>query len=85
MSEMPLWVQIADITAMLLDFAGGWLIARRNRWGFVCWFFPNTVWGGLAIYHQMWGLAISMIVYLGLSVYGVIYWKKKEDEPSGSQ
>jgi len=26
-----------------------------------------------------------MIVYLGLSVYGVIYWKKKEDEPSGSQ
>ena len=72
-----------EYLAMFLGVLGAWLVARKNRWGFMSWIFSNFLWITFAIINSHWGLLTQMIIFLILAIYGWYNWRERKDKTYG--
>ena len=68
-----------EYVAMFLGVLGAWLVARKNRWGFMSWIFSNFLWIAFSIIHSHWGMLTQFTIFLVLAYYGWRNWREDED------
>ncbi len=69
------WLQYP---ASVLGILGAWLVARKNRWGFMAWIIGNILWIIFGVAKNQWGVFVQFIVFWFLAVYGWVNWSKEE-------
>ncbi len=71
-----LWITVA---ASLL---GVWLNIQRHVACFWIWAASNVVWAFADVTHGLLPQAALQAVYFGLSIYGIVKWRKHDQETS---
>lgn len=66
-----------------LSLLGVWLNIHKRRACFAVWLFTNASWSLVDLIHGVYAQACLMVVYCGLSLYGL--WKWKETKPLTSK
>lgn len=64
-----------EYPAMILGVIGAWLVARKNRWGFMLWIIGNGLWIVFGFINRHWGVVIQFSIFWGLALYGWINWR----------
>jgi len=64
-----------EYLAMVLGVLGAWLVAEKNRLGFMSWIISNIFWIIFAIYHSYWGMLIQFTIFLILAIRGWYKWR----------
>lgn len=59
-----------------LSLAGTVLNIRRRRACFYLWCIGNAGWTAVDLYHGIYSQAALQAVYFGLSVWGIVAWKR---------
>lgn len=72
-----------------LSLAGTWLNIQKKLGGWLIWSVANTGWVISFSLKQLWAEATLFFIYLILSIYGYIRWKRqklqlKDDRVVGS-
>ena len=60
-------IAIFGITAIIL-------VAKKNKWGFVCGLASEPFWLITAILHQQWAVFLLSIIYVFSWAFGVYNW-----------
>ncbi len=71
------WLQYP---AMVLGILGAYLIAQKNRLGFMSWIIGNSLWVIFGFLTQQIGILIQFVVFLGIAIYGWINWGGKNEK-----
>jgi nicotinamide riboside transporter PnuC len=61
----------------LLSLAGVILNIRQHRACFFIWCLTNSSWAVIDYSKQLYAQAFMFLVYLALSIWGIIEWKRK--------
>jgi len=64
--------------AVILSLSGGYLINKKNIYGFYCWAISNLIWILYFILTQQWPSTFLFIIYEIMSIHGIILWKKNK-------
>jgi nicotinamide riboside transporter PnuC len=67
------WIVVA------LSLWGTVLNVRHDRRCFYIWGVSNVAWVVIDVVHGVWSQATLQGIYAGLSVYGIVAWKKREE------
>jgi nicotinamide riboside transporter PnuC len=71
---------ILEWIATILGLIGAFLVARKNRWGFMSWIIGNTLWIYFSFHNCHWGMLTQFCIFLILAVYGWVNWKPEKQE-----
>ena len=71
--------KIAQIGLIIFGTIGIFLVARKNKWGFVAFLFAQPCYFYTSYIHKQWGLFIVTIVYTVNVVYGIYNWFGKKE------
>ncbi len=76
--------QASQIMLTSLSILGFFLIAKKNKWGFVISLFGQPFWFYTSIVHQQWGIVFNTAIFTVIFIYGVYNWfytkEKKYEE-----
>jgi nicotinamide riboside transporter PnuC len=75
---------IAQVGIPIFGFSAMFLVARKNKWGFVLGLLAQPFWFFTAYTHDQWGIILNSIVYSAIWVYGIYKWfwgEKAIDKP----
>jgi len=73
-------IQLFGVT---LSLAGIFLNIFKNRLCWIFYFVANLFWMGFYIYTKFWPVAVLMLVYTGLAVWGWLRWGKDDGNQKG--
>lgn len=59
-------------------FAGGLLIVRKKRLGFICNLMGNLTFVCMGWLADLYSIVVVSIGFLVLNVYGIIKWRRKQ-------
>jgi nicotinamide riboside transporter PnuC len=65
---------------MVVSVVGAWLVARVNIVGYYFWLVSNLGWVVVNVYYEIYGQAAMSFVFLLLTAYGILQWKRKFKE-----
>lgn len=68
------WDIIAQIGITIFGILAIFLVARKNKWGFVFGLISQPFWFITAIVNEQWGVFALSIVYLANWIYGMYKW-----------
>lgn len=71
-----------DVAVSGISFIVYVLITRKIRWGFVLGIFNQVLWALFMIQTQAWGLTGSILLFIGINIYGLWHWTK--EPPKGA-
>ncbi len=76
MSELNV---ISQVAIAVFGLAALFMVAKKNRWGFVLGLTQQPFWFFTTIYNEQWGLFVLSIAYTISWLFGVYewFWKKK--------
>ena len=66
--------KILEWAATLLSIIGALLNAFLLKQGFYIWVVSNSIWIYIGIKNKMYGMALTFLVFLIISIMGIIYW-----------
>lgn len=69
---------VSQVGIFIFGVAALFLVARKNKWGFVLGLAAQPFWYYTAYYHKQWGLMALNIVYTGTWAYGIYEWFYKD-------
>jgi nicotinamide riboside transporter PnuC len=77
-----MWDIIAQIGVFIFGVLGIFLVARKNKWGFVFGLLAQPFWLITSYTHGQWGVFLVTIFYTGSWFYGIYVWfgKKTPDK-----
>jgi nicotinamide riboside transporter PnuC len=67
-----------NIILVISAVIGMYLLAKRNRLGFLVFFITEICYFILGHYTQQYGLIATAGVYLSMNIYSYLEWGKKE-------
>ena len=68
----------------LLSLIAVWLNIQKHVACFFLWAVTNAAWAYADLTHGLLPQAILQLVYLGLSIYGIWAWRKRDGEAAAS-
>jgi nicotinamide riboside transporter PnuC len=73
---------ICQVAVAVLGVIAMFLVARKNRWGFVVGLISQPFWYITTYLHHQWGVFALSVVYTATWIYGIYEWffKKKSNE-----
>jgi nicotinamide riboside transporter PnuC len=78
-----MWDLIAQIGVFSFGIIGIFLVARKNKWGFVFGLIAQPFWLITSYIHEQWGVFFVTIIYAINWFYGIYVWfYKKESSPT---
>jgi hypothetical protein len=69
---------ISQIGIVLFGVASSFLIAKKNKWGFVLALLAQPFWLIAGILDSSWGILIMTLVYTACSTFGIYTWFFKD-------
>ena len=71
--------QISQVAITILGISAIFLIARKNKWGFVIGLLSQPFWLLTSYINKQWGVFLLSVIYVGMWAYGIYEWfyKKK--------
>jgi hypothetical protein len=60
-----------------LGMSGSFLIARKNRWGWVVGFINNICWSFYGYYTKQYGFVVAGFITTAIQIYGFINFRRK--------
>lgn len=69
---------IAQIGIVVFGISSSFLIAQKNKWGFILAFLAQPFWVIIGVSDGAWGVLILSMVYTASSVYGMYVWFLKD-------
>jgi nicotinamide riboside transporter PnuC len=72
---------IAQIGIVVFGISSSFLIAKKNKWGFVLALLAQPFWLIIGVTDGSWGVLVLTTVYTVSSVYGVFIWCVKDSYP----
>jgi len=60
-----------------ISLIGVWLNIRKNPWCFVLWIGTNGSWAAIDFYNGLPEQGVMFVVYLILSIYGLVKWVRE--------
>lgn len=66
--------QVSQIMLTTLSILGFFLIARKNKWGFIISLFSQPFWFYTSIVHRQWGVIVNTSVFTIIFIYGTYNW-----------
>lgn len=76
------WDIIAQIGLTTLSVSAIFLIARKNKWGFVIGLLSQPFWFITSLANEQWGVFITSIIFTFNWIFGIYMWffkKNKKD------
>jgi len=70
---------IAQLGIFIFGVLGIILVAKKNKWGFVCGLLSQPFWFITCFIHIQWGVFFVSIVYTLSWLYGIYNWFFVED------
>ncbi len=70
--------QISQIGIAILGLSATFLVARKNKWGFVLGLASEPFWILTAYYNHQWGIQLLNVVYVCTWSYGIYVWFFKD-------
>ena len=64
----------------IASLIGAFLNARKNVKGFYIWVVTNLCWVAYDIYISQYAQAFLFLAYMGISIYGIVTWRRNEVE-----
>jgi nicotinamide riboside transporter PnuC len=61
-----------------LSVIGTILNIKKKKICFIIWFVTNSLWAGYDFYIKDYPQSLLFLIYVGLSVYGIISWSKNK-------
>jgi nicotinamide riboside transporter PnuC len=65
---------LAQFGILVFGLSAMFLVARKNKWGFVLGLLTQPFWFTTAFLNEQWGVFLNSIVYTGIWVYGIYNW-----------
>jgi nicotinamide riboside transporter PnuC len=72
---------IAQIAIVGFGISSSFLIAQKNKWGFVLALLAQPFWVIIGITDGSWGVLVLALVYTLSSAYGVFVWCVRDSYP----
>jgi nicotinamide riboside transporter PnuC len=72
--------EIAQVGLTLFSVAAIFLVAKKNKWGFVIGLLSEPFWFITSYLNKQWGIFILTCVYTVTWAYGIYEWFYKEDK-----
>lgn len=63
--------------AVSLSLGGGYLINKKNVYGFYCWVISNLIWIACFAITQQWPSTFLFTIYELMSIHGIILWRRE--------
>ncbi len=77
------WIDpVAQGMIFVLGVAAIVLVARKNKWGFVCGLLSQPFWFITTFTHRQWGLVAMSVVYAATWAYGTWQWFRPQSPVS---
>lgn len=67
---------ISQIFIPILSISGMFLVARKNKWGFMLSLLSQPFWFYTAYVNQQWGIFINTTFFTLVFIYGTYNWFK---------
>ena len=64
------FITFASLTGTVLNI-------KKKKFCFIIWFFTNICWTFIDLVHGVYAQSFLQFVYVGLSVWGIIEWRRK--------
>ncbi|MCF7910411.1 nicotinamide mononucleotide transporter [Candidatus Pacearchaeota archaeon] len=65
--------------ATFLSLFGYIFIAIKRLEGFYIWIVANLIWVYIGVISQLWGMTTLFSAYTLISLYAIVFWKKKNN------
>lgn len=69
-----MWDNISQVVILLTGLPALFLLARKNRWGFVLGLIGAPFWLITTYVHEQWGLFFLNFLYMVNWIYGIHCW-----------
>ena len=70
--------QISQVAIAILGIGAIFLIARKNKWGFVIGLLSQPFWLITSYLNKQWGVFLLSVIYIGMWTYGIYEWFYKK-------
>mgnify|MGYP001587291985 CR=1 FL=1 len=70
---------VANVGIAVFGIASIFLVARKNKWGFVCGLLSEPFWFATAIINHQWGILLLDCAYTVCWAYGCYEWFSKKE------
>ncbi len=67
---------ISQVAITILSTSFLFLVARKNRAGWICGMLSQPFWFYTTIVHEQWALMPINVIYLANHIYGFINWTR---------
>ncbi len=78
-----MWDTLSQGSIFVLGALSVFLIARKNKWGFVLGLLSQPFWYVTAYLHEQWGIFLVSFVYTASWAYGIYEWFFREGKKKG--
>jgi len=80
-----MWDTISQFVIFFTGVAAIFLVARRNKWGFVLGLIGQPFWFITTYLHGQWGLFFLNFAYAFVWGYGIYEWFFKKSPPISAE
>jgi len=77
-----MWNIISQVGIFLFGVSAIFLVARKNKWGFVLGLMAQPFWYITSIQNKQWGIVLVSVFYTSSWAYGIYewFWKNKAED-----
>ena len=73
-----MWDTISQVVIFFFGVTAVFLVARKNKWGFVFGLLSQPFWFITSYINEQWGIFFVSILYFFTWIYGVYEWFYKD-------
>jgi nicotinamide riboside transporter PnuC len=70
---------VSQVGIALLGVSSIFLVAKKNKWGFVLGLLSEPFWFVTTIINKQWGIVFLNFIYAGTWILGIYEWFYKKD------
>ncbi|KKR19784.1 MAG: hypothetical protein UT50_C0030G0003 [Candidatus Moranbacteria bacterium GW2011_GWA2_39_41] len=77
-----MWNIISQVGIFVFGVSAIFLVARKNKWGFVLGLMAQPFWYVTSIQNKQWGIVLVSVFYTCSWAYGIYewFWKNKAED-----
>ncbi len=80
-----MWDLISQIAIAIFGVSSIFLVARKNKWGFVLGLLSQPFWYITSFIHKQWGIFFLSIAYTAVWLLGIYEWFFKDKKIKKNQ
>lgn len=76
---------VSQVGLTVFSIAAIFMVAKKNKWGFVVGLVSEPFWFATSYIHKQWGIFILSALYTGTWALGVYEWFYKDEKKAAAK